>query len=369
MRPVVVADSSDLWIRLPFERLGAHLPVIGLKAVASWNVLRCEKIRHQSSGYHEAELRLPPRAFGRLAELFAPFSALQIRRICGQPSALVYTFPIHCIYPRWFPRTPSFYYATDDYSQDYGFDPSRVLHRERSLLHHVRHVFAISEALADLLAKRHGVSRTKFTVVPNGLPDERISESLPERPTLAPAPIPAQFRPLIGVLGGINKRLRLDWVLQAVKALPWSYWAFVGPVGELDAAAESALQELQVHPRCCFTGAQSYNRLFDYAASFDAALIPLNTDGINPTCSPVRFFTQLPYGQPILVTPGCRQMQEYSQSVIECDTAASLISNLKSLASMNFVDGKGPNRWSLAKQSTWQIRAALLKQVIESSVN
>ncbi len=369
MKPVVVADSSALWIRLPFEQLGAHFPVIGLKTVASWRILRCNKIRHQCPGYHEAELPLPPRAFGRLAELFAPFAALQIRRICGQPRAMVYTFPVHCIYPRWFPRTPSFYYATDDYSQDYGFDPRRVLCGERNLVHQVRSVFAVSEALADLLAERHGVCRTKFTIVPNGLPDEQIFESGPQRSALAPVPIPAHFRPLIGVLGGINKRLRLGWLLQAVKALPWSHWAFVGPIGELDDAAETALRELQVHPRCCFTGAQSYERLFEHAASFDAAVIPLNAEGINSTCSPVRFFTQLPYGQPILVTPGCRQMQKYSQCVIECETAASLVSNLQSLTSIKFDDGKAAARWMLAKQSTWQCRAALLKQVIESNVN
>lgn len=368
MSPVVVADAHALWIRLPFEQLGRHLPVIGLKPVSSWRWWQNKPLPRQVAGYREAGLSLPPRAFGSLAECFAPMAALQIRRICGRPKAMMYTFPVHRVYPRWFPRTPSFYYASDDYSQDYGFDPDRVLSWERQLVRKVRHVFAVSAALADLLAARHEVSRQKFTIVPNGLPQAQIPERLPERPAPAPDPVPAHFRPLIGVLGGINKRLRLDWVLQAVEALPWSHWAFVGPIGELDAASQAAMSVLRTHPRCCFTGGQPYERLFKFAASFDAAVIPMNEHGINPTCSPVRFFTQLPYGQPILVTPGCRQMQEYSLCVTGCETAESMISSLKALESLKFDDGKKADRWNLAKQATWQCRADVLGRVIESHV-
>ena len=366
MSPVVVADSQALWIRLPFEQLGKHLSVIGLKPQAFWNQLKNRPLLPRGAGYREASLSLPPRAFGRLGAWFAPMAALQVRRICGRPKAMVYTFPVHRVYPRWFPRTPSFYYASDDYSQDYGFDPSRVLNWERQLLHQVRHVFAVSAALADLLAVRHEVPREKFTVVPNGLPETQIPTGLPERPKPAPDPVPAHFRPLIGILGGINKRLRLDWLLQAVEALPWSHWAFVGPIGELDAASEAAMLALQAHPRCCFTGGQPYERLFEFAASFDAAVIPMSEQGINPTCSPVRFFTQLPFGQPILSTPGCRQMQEYPSCVTECETVDSMISSLEAIERLKFEDGKKAERWNLAKQATWRCRADVLARVIEA---
>jgi|GEM_PF-2731690 len=366
MSPVVVTDSHALWIRLPFEQLGRHLPVIGLKPVPSWKGWQNKPLPAQVAGYREAVLSLLPRAFGRLGEWFAPMAALQIRRICGRPKAMVYTFPVHRVYPRWFPRTPSFYYASDDYSQDYGFDPDRVLSWERQLVRQVGHVFAVSTALADLLAARHQVSREKFTIVPNGLPQAQIPERMPECPSPAPAPVPAHFRPLIGVLGGINKRLRLDWVLQAVEALPWSHWAFVGPLGEMDAAGQAAVSALQAHPRCCFTGGQPYERLFEFAASFDAAVIPMNEQGINPTCSPVRFFTQLPYGQPILVTPGCRQMQELQSVVKITASPAELIQQLKALKATAFRDGLSERRWHLATKLTWEKRAETIFQNISN---
>lgn len=363
--PIVVADASPLWIRLPFEQLGRHHPTIGLRHDGE-----ISSDEHLSSlrAYREISLALRARTFGRLGWILGAWAAWRIRSMVGKPAAMVYTFPSHRVYPRWFPGIPSFYYASDDYSEDYGFDPRWVLNWERCLLHQVNRVFAISAALADLLALRHKVSREKFTVVPNGLPETQIPGRLPERSQPAPAPVPAHFRPLIGVLGGINKRLRLDWVLQAVEALPWSYWAFVGPIGELDAASSAAASALQAHPRCCFTGGEPYERLFEFAASFDAAVIPLNERGINPTCSPVRFFTQLPYGQPILITPGCHQMQEYSSYVIGCETADSLISNFTALERVKFDDGKKADRWNLAKQSTWECRAEVLGRVIESHV-
>lgn len=365
MSPVVLADAHALWIRLPFEQLGAHFPVVGLRPSASWRLQKCEALSFETNGYREIDFPLPPRVFGRLGTWLAPFTMLQFRRACGVPKAIVYTFPVHRVYPRWLGRVPSFYYASDDYLEEYGFHARKVAGWERGLASSVNHVFAVSEALADLLAERHRLPREKFTVVPNGLPEPWIPASPPGRPASAPHPIPEHFRPLVGVLGGISKRLRLDWVLQAVKALRWSHWAFVGPTGEMDVANASVLQELQAHPRCCFAGGQPYERLAEFAAAFDVAVIPLNEEGLNPSCSPVRFFTQLPFGQPILATPGCRQLDDQSQVVIQCASADDLIAKLAALANRGFDDGLKKERWLLSKSCTWAQRALTIKNVIE----
>lgn len=365
MSPVVVADVHALWIRLPFEQLGTHLPVVGLRPSASWRLQECQSLSCETTGYQEIDFPLPPRVFGRLGAWLAPFTMLQIRRACGVPKAIVYTFPVHRVYPRWLGRIPSFYYASDDYLEEYGFHSGKVAAWERSLASSVNHVFAVSEALADLLAERHRLPREKFTVVPNGLPGPWIPDSPPGCPAPAPHLLPAHFRPLVGVLGGISRRLRLDWVLQAVEALPWSHWAFVGPIGEMDEGSASTLRQLQAHPRCCFPGGQPYEKLAEFAAAFDVAVIPLNSEGLNPSCSPVRFFTQLPFGQPILATPGCRQLDEYSQVVSRCASADDLISKLAELAARGFDDGLKTERWLLSKRCTWEQRALTIKNVIE----
>ncbi|HEY1082483.1 MAG TPA: glycosyltransferase [Prosthecobacter sp.] len=275
---------------------------------------------------------------------------------------MIYTFPVHHAYQRWFGQVPSFYYASDNYVEDYGFHPAHVATWECSLVRGVRRVFAVSEDLADILAARYDVSREKFVVVPNGLPQERIPQKLAETRPPAPNPVPKHFRPLVGVLGGINKRLRLDWVLQAVEALPSLHWAFVGPVGELDEATAGALTALTSHPRCCFTGAQDYERLFDFAESFDVAVVPLGPDGINSTCSPVRLFTQLPFGQPILATSGCRQLEEFAPAVDVLSSADQLIESLRRLEKAHFCDGLETRRRELAGENTWQKRAQTIFQ-------
>jgi len=309
-----------------------------------------------------------PRTFGRLGRWLVPLLALQVRVLHGKARAVVFTFPTHHGLAKWFGGTPSYYYASDDYACDYGFDPARVVGWERDLVRSVKRVFVVSNALGDLLSARHQVPREKFTTVPNGMPASLIPLAAPEHPATAPAPIPAHFRPLVGVLGTINKRLRLDWVLKAVEALPSLCWAFVGPVGEMDDTTAAAMAVLQDHPRCCFTGVQPYDRLFEFAASFDVAVIPLGPDSINATCSPVRFFTQLPFGQPILATAGCKQLEEAEFSSVAhiCPTPEDLIQGLARIEKAGFRDGLAERRRQIASENTWQRRAQTILHHIGS---
>ncbi|MCB1226110.1 MAG: glycosyltransferase [Verrucomicrobiales bacterium] len=365
MNPIVVADTHALWIRLPFEQLGQHTPVVGLKPSPSWQWWQNKTLAPHGQGYREARLALPPRAFGRLGKWFAPLAALQIRRICGRPKAMVYTFPVHRTFLRWFPKTPSFYYASDDYSQDYGFDQASVLKWEMQLVRQVNHVFAVSAALADHLATLHKAPREKFTVIPNGFPQAQIPDQLSMHPTVAPDSIPAHFRPLIGVLGGINRRLRLDWIAHAVEALPWSYWAFVGPVGDLDESASHAMARLQSHPRCVFVGHQPYETLFRYAPAFDLAVMPFQETHFNSVCSPVRFFTQLPSGRPIIATSSCRQLaQDFGDAVTFVPNEEGLIDAISKLRSQGFSDRREQHRWNLSRCHTWERRGNEMYQQI-----
>lgn len=357
-KPIVVADVQPLWIRLPFEQLGYQLPVLGLRPYSSWNLTGNFFSHQYHTGYDEIDFPLPPQLFGRFGKWLAPLAILQLRRFCGEPRSLVFTFPNHSIYPRLgFRNIPSYYYVSDDYLSNYGFNPDKVYSWEKSLVHRVKRVFTVSNALADCLSERHGVSLNKFTVVPNGLPQSWILDRIPTKRPLAPAPIPTHFSPLIGILGGINKRLHLDWIVEGVKAMPWSYWAFVGPVGELDEASTAAIEFLKSHPRCCFTGEQSYDQLPQFAVSFDVAVIPYKEDDFNARCSPVRFFSQLAFGQPIIATPSCDQFVEYSEVISFAKDFNSLIYLIENLRKNFFRDGLEKRRLLLARANTWRKRS------------
>jgi hypothetical protein len=97
-------------------------------------------------------------------------------------------------------------------------------------------------------------------------------------------------------------------------------------------------------------------------------VIPLGEDGINPTCSPVRLFTQLPFGQPILATSGCQQLEEFAPLVRICQSPEELIEVLSELRKRGFDDGLRLARWQAAHEHTWEKRAAGLYQLIEAYV-
>jgi len=171
---------------------------------------------------------------------------------------------------------------------------------------------------------------------------------------------------MLGILGTISKRISLEWVRGSLEALPWLNCLFVGPVTEISTGQNDDLDWLRRHPRCYFVGHQNFDDLCTFAAAIDVALIPYNFSGINPTSSPVRLFTHLAYGSPILASPGCEQLDEFDPLVKVCPNLEVLVSELESLRMRGFDDGLRESRWIAARENTWERRAITLRQLIDS---
>lgn len=263
---------------------------------------------------------------------------------------------------------PRFYHAIADFTA-YLWAPARVVEAERKLVESCRGVFAVSSGLADVLCKRHGLSRERVVVLPNAVPADLIASD-PPRPHLRSGEPANRMQPVAGVLGSLSSRLRLDWLREAVHATPWLHWRFVGGIEDAELAPGDRfhLRWLEQHPRCRFDGPRPYRQLVQAATLVDIAVMPYSDRSTNTIGSPTRMFAHLAAGHPMVATPGCPQIAELAGSLVTtCDNATALIAQLEHLRALRFDDGLHRARWELAQQHTWSQRARLLRDTIAAS--
>ncbi len=311
--------------------------------------------------------RILPLALGR-----HPWRTWHARRACaGAPHAttVVLTRPDQAALLPELSGKRRMYYAIDDY-ETYGRDWSAA---ERNVLQTVDHVVAVSTGLAAKLSSQVG-RRTRVTVCPNAIPASWLARSahpatrqhartaLRQRLGLRPD------APLVGVLGRVSSRLRLDWLLAAVEAEPRLHWVFVGDLEPAEVVPDDRVRiaRLQNHPRVHLTGRVPFAAMLDHAAALDLAVLPYSDRSTNPLGSAVRLFLHLPHPAPLLATDGCRQVRELAPQLTYFQSADELIAALRAHHDRAFVDPAYPARVQLAQQHTWEARAQQWTQWIRA---
>ena len=276
----------------------------------------------------------------------------RLRTLAQQAGTVVLTRPHQMAWMPLLEGVDIVYHAVDDYMA-YNRANAAWEAKEVALLRRARHVFAVSDGLADVLAQRGGIERSRITTLSNAVARAWVPAQLPAARPLAGR------RPLAGTLGVISRRLRLDWLAQAVEATPWLDWVFAGGLetARLEDADHRTLKAMARQPNCRFTGKQTYQQLEDLARTLDVALMPYAPVDVNPLGSPVRLFMHLPTGVPILSTPGCQQTDQFAPLVTRCDSAQSLVQRLEWLRARGFDDGLREQRWITAHHHTWDVRA------------
>jgi glycosyltransferase involved in cell wall biosynthesis len=340
------------------EALGARVP---LDAV--WGGDGADLRRHF--------LRLAPPDFAppRLIPLapwgapWRPWHQRWLRRQWPQLRTVVFTRPDQAALLPAFGDVRRIYYVIDDYAT-YRRDWHGA---EATLLAAADRVVCVSQGLAGALARRAAAVAEKTTVLPNAIP----ASWLPPAPPTRPSPLPenlALLRPLAGVLGRISSRLRLDWLLAAMDATPGLHWVFVGDIewGEVVESDRPLLAQLRRHPRTTWLGARPFAALRDFAAALDVAILPYSDRSTNPHGSAVRLFLHLPFAAPLLATPGCAQVGEFSPLVTVCDSSAALNAALTNTSASNFDDSRRPERWRVAQDHTWEARATAWLPLLDS---
>jgi len=247
---------------------------------------------------------------------------------------------------------------------DYAAYPYVRLDQEVLVARHVDLLFSVSRSIVDILRRRCEFPLPPVHVIPNGFPDSWLPASLPSRRPRMPDPLLEDFRPMIGIIGVISSRVDLLPILTAHDALPALQWLFIGPVYR----DVPGLADLQRSPRCRFLGALPYDTLQPWFAALDAAVLPLTDGDINPCSSPVRFFSQLPTGQPILYTGTCDQIAETPHLAYHCADGQALTATLEYLAASGFQDGRAAERHRFATGCTWQKRAEAMADALTATL-
>lgn len=304
---------------------------------------------------------LPRGAFSHrrwLVRLLAPLVQRRLKAFYGYADAIIIADPSfwpYAIHYRCLSKVVA-YHNFDDYAAY----PYVRLDQEALVAKHADLVFTVSKRLADVLQRRCAMPLPPICIVPNGFPGSWLSPSLPSQRLRLPDPMLEESRPLIGIIGVISYRVDLLPIVAAHDALPALNWLFIGPAYK----QVPGLAYLQTSPRCHFLGAKPYEELQPFFAALDAAVLPLTHDDINPCSSPVRFFSQLPTGQPILYTGTCDQLTETPGLAYPCADAASLITTLGKLAAQDFCDARAEQRHRYAAGCTWDRRAAAMASAL-----
>jgi glycosyltransferase involved in cell wall biosynthesis len=270
---------------------------------------------------------------------------------------VIFNLPSHAVLLPAFEKARKVYYLVDDYrayTRDWQAE-------DELLLKACDHVIAVSPALGGLLEERVPGIGKKLTISPNAVPDSWVPSVCPTGPAAIHGF--SKAGPIVGIIGSISSRLRLDWLVEAVEQTPQLSWLFVGDVekGELLDRDKTFLDRLDRHSRCYFTGPKRYEQLLPYARALDVALMPYSERSTNPFGSAMRLFMHLPFGQPIIATPGCKMVESFVPLVKMADGPRRLADLLN--ASI-LDDGLREARWQEAQRNTWKVRAAALRDVL-----
>jgi glycosyltransferase involved in cell wall biosynthesis len=368
-RRLFVIASDEPYHQALFEALEALCSVQTLAPRIGWRGWL------PSFGRRRRTCDLPRGAFSRhrwLVRILAPLVERRLLAAYGRADALIITDPHSWPYAIHYRRLASV--ITYLVSDDYAAYPHVRLDQEHDLVRHADLILPVSRRLAEVLQARYRIEASRIRIVPNGIPaswlpaEPPTERSVPpaQRPALPVDLVPADFRPLIGIIGVFGSRIDLGPIVAAHDALPQLRWLFVGPVRR----QLPGLAHLQSSPRCRFLGPLPYERLQPCFATLDAAVLPLTDGDINPCSSPVRFFSQLPTGQPILYTGTCAQIAETPHLAYHCADGQALTATLERLAAAGFQDGRAAERHRFATGCTWPRRAeataAALEAVLEA---
>ena len=362
---VLVLHARPLWVRLLFRQLGKFIPTTGVVFhPGGSDPLVTELELAAAPGWTLVPMDIPIRSFGRQAALYSFWVHLLLKKRFGHPAVTVFTEPGQRYLCRHFAGTQRVYYVSDDYRRDYGWGPNTVESWERIIVDNVEHVVCVSRALARSMVERLPIERERVIVSANGMPESLIPDSRSSINKKSHDATSPERHPLAGVFGTISKRVRLDWLRGLVDALPWLNLLMVGPATGLSDEQHDDWRYLMGHARCTIVGPVHYYELFKYASSVEIGLIPLTDDGINPTSSPTRFYTQLPFGQPIVASVSSSQLREFEPLVTIVATLSEFILKVEELYQADFNDHLAEKRRVTSRQHTWERRAESLFQTL-----
>jgi hypothetical protein len=187
--------------------------------------------------------------------------------------------------------------------------------------------------------------------------------------TVAAAAVPADLAParkasvVVAYYGTIADWF--DWGLWegAARARPdWSF-VLIGP--PMDGRTDAVLARVGAHPNMHYLGPKPYQSLPAYVAHCDVMAIPFVLNSITHSCSPVKLFEYMAAGKPVVASP-MREILKY-RSVLFAETPEEFVSRIKTGLRQKEDPAYRQTLEREARENTWQGRANVLRQAVESA--
>ncbi|MCX8009380.1 MAG: hypothetical protein N3A54_06845 [Patescibacteria group bacterium] len=276
------------------------------------------------------------------------YLSLKYRTYTFQKKILWIFYPEFSPLLQWIKRPWISIYDCVDYVEN-----ERIRNQEYILIKHVSYMFVNSHALRDL----HASKRQNICLVPQGF---RLDVF--KHPKKIQVVLPKD-KPLIGYIGGINKRLDFRLLFSLIKKNPQWNFVFWGPIQIETEEDNKHIQKLLSFPNVIY-GESPKEELPSIISQFDIAIIPYTKSNFNYYSFPMKFFEYL-YEQKRIISSPIKELTRYpdivtiAQSENDWSQKISYFLKNKSLKK---------NYKAYAIQHSWEEKIKRISQYINDSL-
>lgn len=194
-------------------------------------------------------------------------------------------------------------------------------------------------------------------LAPNGADVSHFNQAL--QPELEVAPeIAALPRPVIGYVGAVSQWLDQELLAAAARKHPEWSMVLIGPV-------DTDVSILRTLPNVHLLGKKSYETLPSFLKGLDLALIPFKINELTRGVNPVKLYEYLAAGKPVL-SSDLPEVRPFQTAIAVYRNQQEFLEKLeKELAADS--PQKVAVRLRLARENSWQARAALIEENIKEA--
>lgn len=289
----------------------------------------------------------PVHASSRVARLNRAWSRVTVRRamrVLGSDAPIAWcTVPHVAAFVGDLGARAIVYHCIDDYAALPGVDAATVRQMDDALARRADLVMAASTPVYE--SRRALNPRT--VLMPHGVDFDHFAractEALPSPPELVDV-----RGPIVGFIGLIERWIDVELVGWLARELPHVTFVMVGRVATSIAAVPAA-------PNLRWLGARPYERLPEYGARFDAAIIPYRLNEQVHAANPLKLREYLSMGLPV-VSVSTPEIERFAHVVSIATTREAFRDALAAALAPRSDGVSAAQRQEAALGSTWAAR-------------
>lgn len=254
-----------------------------------------------------------------------------------------------------FGRTFESLYDCVDYHVGASNNPKQqanIFRLETQLLNQSTHVTVNSQALFSI----HKGKREDIVVVPQGF---RL-QAFQGKQKVVKLPYP---RPIIGYIGGVNRRMNYALVEGIAQRLPFCTVIIVGPLQ--DAVGARGVRRLLRYSNVVWIGDMPKYQIASVVSAFDIGIIPYDvSSAYNRYSFPMKTFEYFYMGKPVIATP-IVELKRFANLVKIGSTVNEWEKHINNLVSKQWPSSYKKKQRRLAMANSWNKKINVILRVIQ----